>query len=94
VTSILREELGFDGVVMTPFLDDVLIRNKYTPGFVAIEAVKAGCDMIVLSEDWKESYKALVTAVERGEIDEKVINTAVQRILQNKIQRGILVLEQ
>jgi beta-N-acetylhexosaminidase len=94
VTSILREEIGFDGVVMTPFLNDVLISKKYTPGYVAVEAVKAGCDMIVLSEDWKESYEALVTAVERGEIDEKAINTAVQRILKNKIQRGILVLEQ
>lgn len=93
VSSLLRDELGFEGVVMTPFLDDQIIRDKYTPGFVAVEAVKAGCDMIVLPENWKESYEALKKAVERGEIAEKVINTAVSRILQNKIRRGILVLD-
>lgn len=94
VTSLLREELGFDGVILSPFLDSQLIRDKYTPGFVAVEAVEAGCDMLVLPEDWKESYEALLTAVERGDLDEKVINTAVQRILQDKIMRGILVAEQ
>lgn len=90
VTKLLREELGFDGVVFTPFLDEPLIINKYTSGFVAVEAVKAGCDMLVLPYDWKEAYEALLSAVQRGDIDEKVINSAVQRILQNKIQRGIL----
>lgn len=94
VTNLLREELGFDGVIMTPFLNDLLMTDKYTSGFAAVEAVKAGCDLLVLPEDWKESYEALLAAVNRGDIDEKVINTAVQRILQNKIQRGILVLEQ
>lgn len=93
VTSLLRDELGFEGVVMTPFLDDKMIKDRYTPGFVAVEAVKAGCDILVLPENWKESYDALKKAVERGEITEKVINTAVQRILKNKIRRGILVLE-
>lgn len=93
VTNLLREELGFDGVVFTPFLDEPLIVDKYTSGFVAVEAVKAGCDMLVLPYDWKEAYEALLSAVQRGDISEKVINTAVQRILQNKIQRGILVIE-
>lgn len=93
VTNLLREELGFDGVVFTPFLDEPLIVDKYTSGFVAVEAVKAGCDMLVLPYDWEEAYEALLSAVQRGDISEKVINTAVQRILQNKIQRGILVIE-
>lgn len=93
VSALLRDELGFEGVIMTPFLDDQVIRDKYTPGFAAVEAVKAGCDMIVMPENWKESYAALKKAVERGEITEKVINTAVSRILQNKIRRGILVLD-
>ena len=49
--------------------------------------------MIVLPGNFKECYDALVTAVKEGRIDEKVINTSVRRILQNKLQRGILVLE-
>lgn len=94
VTSLLREELGFDGVVMTSPLNDDVIAGRYTPGFVVKEALQAGCDMFVLPENFKESYQSLVEAVKNGQIDEKVINTAVRRILQNKIQRGILVLEQ
>lgn len=94
VTSLLREELGFQGIIMTPFLNETLIQDKYTSAFVSAEAVKAGCDMLVLPSDWQEGYKSLVSEVRRGSIDEKVINTAAQRILQNKIMRGILVLEQ
>ena len=86
VTKLLREELGFDGIVMTSPLND-------TNEFAVVEAVKAGCDLIVLPGNFKECYEALITAVEEGRIDEKVINTSVRRILQNKIQRGILVLE-
>lgn len=94
VTSLLREELDFDGVIMTCPLNDNLIVKKYTAGFVTTEAVKAGCDMILLPKNFKESYQALLGAVKSGAINEKVINTSVRRILQNKIQRGILVLEQ
>ena len=50
--------------------------------------------MILLPKNFKESYQALLGAVKSGAINEKVINTSVRRILQNKIQRGILVLEQ
>lgn len=94
VTSLLREELNFDGVIMTSPLNDNVIANKYTIGFATTEAVKAGCDMIMLPRNFKESYHALLEAVKRGTISEKVINTSVRRILQNKIQRNILVLEQ
>ncbi len=94
VTSLLREEMDFDGIIMTPPLNDNVIRNKYTAGFAVTEAIKAGCDMLVLPGNLPESYQAVIEAVRTGQIDEKVINTAVRRILQNKILRGILVLEQ
>lgn len=93
VTSLLREEIGFEGVIMTSPLDERVIRNNYTAGFVITESVRAGCDMAVLPWDLEESYEALLDAVKKGEIDEKVINTAVRRILQDKIYRGIVVLD-
>lgn len=93
VTKLLREELKFEGIIMTSPMNDNVIGNNYTYEFAAVEAVKAGCDMIVLPGNFKECYDALVTAVKEGRIDEKVINTSVRRILQNKLQRGILVLE-
>ena len=94
VTRLLREELGFNGVIMTPPLNDNVILRNYTPEFAVTEAVKAGCDMMLLPGNFQAAYGALLEAVRDGKIDEKVINTSVRRILQNKIQRGILVLEQ
>ncbi len=93
VTKLLREELDFEGIIMSSPLNDNVIKNNYTYEFATVEAVKAGCDMIVLPGNFKECYEALLAAVKEGKINEKVINTSVRRILQNKIQRGIYVLE-
>lgn len=93
VTGLLREELDFEGVIMTPPLNTKAVTQNYTVEYATVEAAKAGCDMIVMPEDIKKSYDALVGAVAAGRLDEKVINTSVRRILQDKIRRGILVLE-
>ena len=49
--------------------------------------------MILQPLDFEACYQAVIKAVSAGEIDEKVINTAVRRILITKIQKGICVLE-
>lgn len=90
VTKLLRKELKFDGIIMTAPFDDNVIRNNYTYEFATLEAVKAGCNMIVLPGDFEECYSALLSAVKAGKIDEKVIDSSVCRILKNKIQRGII----
>ena len=93
VTKILREELNFDGVIMTSPFDDNVIRNCYTYEYATVQAVKAGCDIIVLPGELERCYEALLDAVKRGKVEEEIINTSVCRILQNKIQRGILVVD-
>lgn len=92
VTNLLREELGFGGVVMTSPLNKPAVTNDYTSGFAVEEALKAGCDLMVQPADLDEAYHTVLSGVIEGKLDEKVINTAVRRILQNKIQQGILVL--
>lgn len=92
VTSLLREELGFGGVVMTAPQNMPAITNEYTTGFATIESLKAGCDLIVQPAELGKAYQSVLEEVRSGKLDEKVINTAVRRILQNKIQQGILVL--
>lgn len=94
VTKLLREELSFDGVIMTPPFDDNVIRNNYTYEFATIGAVKAGCDLIVLPGKFEVCYRALLSAVKEGKIEEKRIDASVLRILQNKVQQGILTLTQ
>lgn len=93
VTNLLRKELKFDGVVMTAPLNDNVIRDNYSTQEVVLEAVKAGCDMLVLPLDFQESYEALLDAVKNSVIEEKRIDESVRRILQNKIQRGIITLD-
>ena len=94
VTNLLREEVGFEGVIMTPPLNSRAVTKSYTVEYVVVEAVKAGCDMIIMPEDLKRGYRALLDAVVSGKIDEKVINTSVRRILQDKIRRQILVINE
>lgn len=94
VTKLLRKELNFDGVIMTSPFDDNVIRNNYTYEFATVEAVKAGCDMIVLPGKLEDCYRALLSAVKQGKIEEKEIDSSVLRILQNKIQQGILIFKQ
>ena len=92
VTSLLREELKFDGVIMTSSLSEAYIIKNYKPDEVAVEAVKSGCDMLVFPSEYETAYRGVLAAVYAGEIDEKAVNTAVRRILQDKIQRGIYIL--
>ncbi len=93
VTDLLREEIGFDGIIMTPALTMKSLTDNYKQEKMVVESVKAGCDMIVLPDDYRKAYKALLNAVHLKVIDEKRINTSVSRIVKNKIQRGIYRLE-
>lgn len=90
VTELLREEMGFQGVVMTDALNMKAISDHYTNAQVAVMAVQAGVDMLLCPMDLDGAIEALVSAVESGEIEESRIDESVLRILQLKENRGIL----
>jgi len=90
VTELLREEMGFDGVVMTDALAMQAIAKHYTNAQVAVKAVKAGVDMLLAPMDLDGAITALTKAVESGEISEARIDESVLRILRLKEARGIL----
>lgn len=86
---ILREELGFDGVIMTDELSMEAI-TKYTDGAsAAVQAVKAGNDLLCCT-DYKTQIPAVTEAVKNGEITEERINESVKRIIQMKLDLGII----
>lgn len=93
VTNLLRNELKFDGVVMTSPLNENVIRDNFSAREMVTAAVNAGCDMLVLPIDFQESYQLLVDEVKCGSIKEKRIDESVRRILRNKIQKGIIKYE-
>ena len=89
VHRILREELGFEGVILTDDLAMDAVDAYAEDGSVAVLAVKAGNDMIVTT-DFTEQIPLVIEAVESGEIDESVIDAAVTRVLNWKYDLGLL----
>lgn len=90
VHGILRDELGFDGVIMTDDLFmDAIAKADFGENY-AVLAVKAGNDLLIDS-NFEEGYKAVLSAVQSGEISEERIDESVLRILQWKSEMGILL---
>ena len=80
----LRNELGFDGVVITGPLNEASITEYYTSSEAAINAVKAGADMIYLPENFEEAYNGLLEAVNSGGIEESRLDESLKRIYKVK----------
>lgn len=84
VTQLLRDRLGFEGVVITDSMLMGAVSQNYSSGIAAVESVKAGVDIILMPENLEEAVNALVDAVDNGEISEERINESVRRILAAK----------
>jgi len=90
LTDILREKLGFEGLVVADYgsISHANARYRVTENKVetAIAALKAGMDVEQPSNTY---YQLLTGAVESGELDEEIINTAVKRVLEMKFKLGL-----
>ena len=89
VHDILREELGFDGVVMTDDLAMDAVSAYAADGAVAVMALEAGNDL-VLTTDYRTQIPKVIEAVENGTLDVSVIDTACRRVLRWKQALGLL----
>lgn len=98
LSRLLREQLGFDGVILTDSMNMGAMRRHYGPVEAAVQALRAGADMIMLSEEHYENavtdYQALqrqtiqgvIAAVQSGELAHSVIDAALQRVLLLRYQ--------
>ena len=84
VTDILREELGFKGVIISDAMNMAAVSDYYSSEEAAIQALKAGCDMILMPEDFQEAYEGVLKAVQDGVISEERINDSLRRIYRIK----------
>ena len=89
VHNILRDELDFEGVVMTDDLAMEAVAAYAEDGSVAVLAVQAGNDMIVTT-DFETQIPLVLSAVQSGELSQTQIDTAVTRILTWKYHLGLL----
>lgn len=90
VNGILRVQLNFEGVVITDSLEMGAITDEYTAAEAAVNAIEAGCDILLCPDDLQKTFEAVMEAVENGTISEERINESVYRILLLKQTYGLL----
>ena len=89
VTGILREELGFGGVVTTDAVNMSALADNYSLDEICKYSINAGIDMILMPEDPIEAVNIIEKLVENGDITEERINESVERILKLKYNNNL-----
>lgn len=90
VTGLLRDEMDYDGIIITDALDMGAVTDEYTNGEAAVAAISAGCDMLLGISNITSAVTAVTDAVEKGTIAESRIDESVARILAAKLRYGIM----
>jgi len=91
VTDLLKHQLGFKGLVVADALDMAGLSRPYRahPGRAAVDALKAGSDVLTMPADLDASYEAVLDAVRSGEIPESRLDESILKILEAKASVGL-----
>lgn len=84
VTDVLRNKLHYKGVVTTDSLQMGAVTQTTDSGQAAVAALQAGCDLLLMPQDFPAARSAVLTAVQNGTISEARLNASVTRILKCK----------
>jgi beta-N-acetylhexosaminidase len=90
MTGLLRGELGFKGVIITDSLGMQGVRDKYGDAEVAVRALEAGVDQLLMPPQMDVAWNAVMGAVESGRISQSDLNAKVRRILTLKYEKGLV----
>ena len=85
VTELLRDALGFTGIIITDALNMGAISDHYSSSEAAIKAIEAGNDMILMPANLYEAYSGVLSAVKEGYITEERIDDSLFRIIKAKL---------
>lgn len=86
VTDILRDDLGFGGIAITDSLSMDAICDYYGANEAAVMAIEAGCDLLLMPEDFSGALAAVNAALETGRLDWEHVDESVRRILRVKVK--------
>jgi beta-N-acetylhexosaminidase len=89
MTGILREELGFEGLIVTDSLGMQGVRDKYGDDRVPVLALKAGVDQLLNPPSLEVSWNAVLDAVKNGELTEARLDESILRVLRLKEKLGL-----
>ncbi len=85
ITDVLRNDMGYNGIVITDSLQMQAVTDKYSPDEAAVMAIQAGDDMLLMPQDYDKAYQGIIDAVKAGTITEERINESLRRILKVKL---------
>ncbi|MGW6357200.1 glycoside hydrolase family 3 protein [Streptomyces sp. NPDC055092] len=89
MTGILRQELGFEGLIVTDSLGMQGVRDKYGDDRVPVLALKAGVDQLLNPPSLEVSWNAVLNAVKNGELTEERLDESILRVLRLKEKLGL-----
>ena len=89
INDLLKEELGFEGLVVTDALNMKGVSNYFSPGELDLKALMAGNDILLFSEDVPLAIQSILKAVSDGLISEQEIEDRCKKILSAKYRLGI-----
>lgn len=89
LTGLLREELGFGGLVLTDALTMRAITDMYGGGEAAVRAIEAGADVVLSPEDVRGAIDAVVQALQAGRVTRARLEVSARRLLELKARLGL-----
>jgi beta-N-acetylhexosaminidase len=89
LTGLLREEFGFEGLVVTDALNRAALADFWSQDEIAVMALQAGADVLPMPDNLPVAYEGVIDAVRSGVISKKRIEDSVMRILETKYDRGL-----
>ncbi len=89
LTGLLRNDLGFDGIIFTDAMDMVAVDRLFPRGEAAVRAVLAGADVILMPRDVKQAIDAIMDAIDEGRLTEARLDESVSRLLRLKENLGL-----
>lgn len=90
VTEKLRNELGYDGIIITDALEMEAVKEKYGSSQASLMAFEAGIDIILMPDDFMQAYNAVLEAVHSQKITPERLDSSVYRILLLKRSLGLI----
>ena len=88
MTDILRDELKFEGVIVTDSLQMGAVTERFDSAEAAVTALEAGADILLMPIDFQAARQGILDAVDSGRVSEKRIDQSLRRILMTRYRTG------
>jgi beta-N-acetylhexosaminidase len=89
LTGLLRDEMGFHGLIVTDAMDMNGISKHWSTGQAAVKALEAGVDILLMPSNPEQAVDAVVRAVQSGTLSRQRIDDSVSRVLAAKVRVGL-----